>query len=87
MFPVLSALTPRENNQIWLQVRRARKSCQPVLTTCDRHLRGEDNENCLHQCVSSACYDQVYSSEPVSYSDAEPRDTFFSVRSFIHFAY
>lgn len=66
-----AAMSPYEKNQLWLQIRRARHSCQPVLQTCSAEQRGEDPQNCLNQCISSTCFDQVYRSEPLELGEVD----------------
>ena len=45
------------------QWRALRRQCET--TTC-AHLPMYENDNCLHECMSRPCYQEVYGAEPVS---------------------
>lgn len=44
-------------------MRERRRQCEAA--DC-RQLPPYENLNCVHRCISAACYDKVYAAEPVS---------------------
>ena len=55
--------TSRKRSKIDRDVRRQRKDCEesPQCFVLPPH----ENNNCINQCLSSACYEQIFASDPL----------------------
>lgn len=58
-------VSPHENNQIWLHLRRTQQACHSSDIGCAKRPVGQDVENCVYECVSRTCYQKIFSTEPV----------------------
>lgn len=69
--PSLSRLTSHDTHLVNRLLRRRRQACveNPPLTICNGRSSpapGLDPENCINECISTACFSQIYATQPVS---------------------
>lgn len=70
--PSLTRITVYDSHKLSRQLQRRRLTCiqEPSGSICNGRTSpgpGLDPENCVHLCLSPACYKQVYEAEPVSF--------------------
>lgn len=62
-----AGLSAHEGNQVWMMVRRARLECRPSIELCNEKFPGFDMENCVNECVSRPCFNQVFAEDLVCF--------------------
>lgn len=58
------ALSQSQKNRRWDRVWKARRKECASIGECAA-LHPDENDNCVNKCTSTACFDEVYASEPL----------------------
>ncbi|PXF47099.1 hypothetical protein BWQ96_03176 [Gracilariopsis chorda] len=69
--PAQARLNQKTNHQVWRRLRQSRQQCAQSIQICDVPQTADDIENCVLRCMSSQCYNLVYSQHPLEEGEVD----------------